>query len=146
MTERIEDLVDIPTGGLTEELADKYNGTKVKIARIVPDANGNTVQTIKSRWKDNKQLPEGQFVDVKAVVLETDAIGIDEAGKPIVIKQQINLKTHPVTGKLGFSKHEKSTAYKFFKMLKINKVEEAIGRDVVIVKSGDDRLVISIPN
>lgn len=145
----INEINEIQQGGLTEELADSYNGNKVKIARFVPNEEGTgDMHKFKSGFKDGEQLPEGQFVESKCVYIETEPYGIDEAGNPLTVKQKINLK-QDINGSWGFPTSDRSTAYKFKKMLKINKIQECIGREVIVVKTTyKDRpyMTVSIPN
>ena len=133
-------LGDIPIDSITEVIADKYNGTKVKVKNVFTDIQ-------KTSWKNNVKLPEGEYVEVPVVVVETEVFGTDAKEQPLAIKEKFSLKQ--VGNKVGISEHPKSKARKLLKMLKINRVEEAIGREVLIVKSVDDnnrvKLVISLP-
>jgi hypothetical protein len=144
MTEQFDigDLVDIPSSSITEEIADKYNGTKTKVAKVY-------VGEKTTAWKDGVKLPDGQTVVVPVVFVETEVFGKDAKDQPLFKKEAFGLKK--VGNKVGFSDHKKAKGRRFMKMLKINKIEEAIGKEVLIVKSvfgaANDRfdLVFSIP-
>lgn len=131
----------LPSDSITEEVADKYNGTKVKILSVTPG-------TKRTSWKDGAQLPQGQFVEVPVVYVRTDVFGQDAKGQPLSVEENFNVVKR--NGKVGFSDHKKSKAKRFMKMLKINKIDEAIGREVVVVKksfdSGRCALIMSIPD
>ena len=138
--ENLSDIVDIPTDNITKEVAQKYNGTKVKITKVYPGLK-------KTAYQNNVKLPDGQTIEVPVVYIETDVFGIDAKGQPLLKKTSFNLQK--LNGKLGFSTSPKTKARKFMKMLKINRIEESVGRDVVIVStSKNDRfdLVMSIPD
>jgi len=124
---KLEDLKPVPVGGLSEEDMDKYNGTRVKIGKVA-------IEYTESRWKDGVELPEGQTVRVPQVAVETEPIGQDALGQPITVKEWFPLKQNKVTGEWGPSLHPKSKCKKFFDLLKINRFEEAVGREVVVIK------------
>ena len=145
MTENINlnELEDIPAEAITEEIADKYNPTKVKVKSVVTG-------TCKSYWKNAARLPDGQFEIVPCVTMETEVFGTDAKGQPLSAKIDLKLQKS-LAGKWGFSTGQKSTGRKVLKMLKINNIQEAVGKEVVVVKtvggkSGRPFLVISIPN
>jgi len=136
----LNDIIDIPTDDITEEIAQKYNGTKVKIANVKPGKKTTS-------WQNNQKLPDGQTIEVPVVYVETEVFGTNAKGQPLSKKTAFNLQN--LNGKLGFSTSPKTKARKFMKMLKINKIDESIGREVVIVStSKNDRydLVMSIPD
>lgn len=123
----VDDLENIPTGDLTDDEKNKYDGTRTKIANI-------TVKEKDSRFSNGKELPEGQTVKVMVAVVQTESLGLNSLGQPITVKEEFNLKKHPVSGRWGPSLHEKSKSKKLFNKLKVNTFKECIGRDVVVVK------------
>lgn len=128
MTSDIDDMGAIESGGLTEELIDQYNGTRTTIAEVKL-IDGTTA------WgEDGKPLPEGQQRPIKQLQVSTASIGTDKAGNPIVIREKFNLKKDKVTGKLGWSMHEKSKSFKFLQNLKLNHFKDVIGKPVIVVK------------
>jgi hypothetical protein len=144
------DIPEIPQDGLTDELADKYNGSKVKLAKFIPALNGGFIHEDKTSWKDGKKLPDGQFEITQVVFVETEPYGKDNNGNPLMVKLKIPLKKNKVDGKWGYPTSDGSTASKLKKMLKINKVDQCIGKEVILVKTvskkGRPYLVISIPD
>jgi hypothetical protein len=128
MTEyNVDDLVDVPVGGLTDEDKDRFDGVKSKVAKVL-------VQEKEVPFQNGQMLPDGQTVKVTVAVVESEPIGTDALGNPIVVKEEFNLKQHPVTKKWGASRHEKSKANKFFAKLKVNSFKECIGKDILVVK------------
>ena len=129
----LDDLVAVETGELSEEDKNKYDGTKVKIAKAY-------VKPKKTKYgPDGKQLPEGQTLDTFVTILETESVGLNNLGQPIVVKEEFNLKKHPVTGKWGPSLHEKSKSKKLFNKFKINTFKEVIGQSIVVVKKASEK-------
>lgn len=129
MTEyNIDDLVGIETGELSDDLKNQYDGTKTKIKSAI-------VKEKETKYGlDGKPLPEGQTRKTMVVILETEAVGKNSLGNDITVKEEFNLKQHPVSGKWGPSLHEKSKSKKLFNKFKVNTFKECIGRDIVVVK------------
>lgn len=128
----IDDLVDIPTGQLSEEDKAKYDGTKTKIAKA-------GVEEKESRYKDGELLPNEETIKVMVAVLETESVGTNALGQPITVKEEFNLKKHPVSGKWGPSMHDKSKSKKLFNKLKVNNFKDCIGKDIVVVKKVSEK-------
>lgn len=122
----LEDLENIPVGGLTPEEMDKYDGTRAKIER------GEVIDDEIPFGEDGKQLPEGETRSVKKVVFYTEPVGTDVLGNPIVVRENLNLKHNAATNKWGPSQHEKSNTFKFMKRYSLNHLNEAIGKEIVI--------------
>jgi hypothetical protein len=134
----LEQLEDLPTNPVTDEIADKYNGTKVKVKSVEPGSE-------KTSWKDGKQLPQGQTIEVPVVFVETEVFGTDAFGQPLKVKESLKLQT--INGKIGF-RGDMSKGKRFMRMLKINSIKDAVGREVLIIKKVSktrSALVISIP-
>jgi hypothetical protein len=123
----VDDLVEIPTGQLSDDDKNRLDGTKTKIAKV-------SVKEKDSIYKDGERLPDGQTVKTMVAVLETESIGINALGQPITVAEEFSLKQHPVSKKWGPSMHEKSKAKKLFNKLKVNNFKECVGRDIVVVK------------
>jgi len=124
----LDDLVPIETGQMSEEDKDKYDGTKTKIANI-------KIALDETKWgEDGKELPNGETRQVYVAIAETESLGSNSLGQPIIVKEKFPLKKHPVTGKWGPSLHEKSKAKKLFSKYKVNSFKECIGQSIVIVK------------
>lgn len=149
----IDNYENIPSSGLSEDLADKYNGSKVKIAIIHPPSPKKSIFAINDKivngttYKAGTKLPDGVFDDGMEVILETESYGVDNQGNKLTASLSISMK--PWKGSWGFSTHEKSTAYKVCKMLKINHIKESLGKEVILVKTmtkkGNPKIVISVP-
>lgn len=129
MTEEysIDDLVEVPTGQLSDAEKDALDGTRTKIAKVF-------VKERDTAWKDGEKLPDGQTIRVMVAVAETEQIGVNALGQPITVQEEFGLKQHPVSKKWGPSMHEKAKAKKLFNKLKVNNFKECIGRDIVVVK------------
>lgn len=123
----IDDLENIPTGELTEEEKNKYDGTRTKISKIY-------VKEKETKYANGKELPEGQTIKVQVANVETEPIGTNSLGAPLIVKEEFALKKHPITGKWGPSLHEKAKAKKLFNKLKVNTFKECIGKDVLVIK------------
>lgn len=128
----VDDLFGIEKGGLTEEEMDELSGTKTTIA-------SHGIIDRDSRYQDGKELPGEQTVSVKKLEVRTAPIGTDKAGNQITVTEEFNLKIDKVTGKWGWSKHEKSNSFKFLNSLKINHFTECIDKPVVVVKKVTDK-------
>lgn len=139
----VNSLEDIPTGQLTEDEKDAFHGTKTVIASAVVKK-----KQVPFAEEYGKMLPEGQTREVVVVEIETKSIGTNKLGQPVTVREEFPLKRHPVTGKWGPSRHEKSKSDKFFKILKINGFAECINKPVLVIKkvrqSGTTYLGLSI--
>lgn len=125
----LSDLVDIPSGDLSDEDYEKYNGTKVEIAEVIP-----MKKQVPFAEEFGKMLPDGQTREVAVAIVVTKPIGTNALGQPITVKEEFALKKHPITGKYGPNKHEKSKTFKFFNLLKVNSFQECVGKQIVVVK------------
>ena len=134
MTEiNIDDLVGIETGELSDELKNQYDGTKTKIKSVI-------VKEKETKYGlDGELMPEGQTRKTMVAVAETESIGKNSLGNDITVKEEFNLKQHPVSGKWGPSLHEKSKSKKLFNKFKVNTFKECIGRDIVVVKKTSEK-------
>lgn len=129
----LDDLVPVETNEMSEDDKNKYDGTKAKIAKV-------TVKPKKSKYgPDGKMLPEGETIDTYVAVAETESIGSNSLGQPIIVKEEFPLKKHPITGKWGPSLHEKAKAKKLFNKFKVNSFKEVIGQSIVIVKKQSEK-------
>lgn len=116
-----------PIGGLKPEDIDKFDGTKVNVARIWSEER-------EVPWsKDGKDLPVGETRKVMVFKVETEALGVDDLGQPIIHVEEFPLKQLP-NGNWQPSGHPKSKSKKFYDKMKINKFSEAVGKEVLIVK------------
>jgi hypothetical protein len=141
-----EELIDTSKVGLVsadrinDEVADKYNGTKVKVLKVEPGKKRST-------YKDNKPLPQGEFIETPCINVTTENFGTDAFGDPLFVTEQLGLQNRG--GKWGFSDSKKSRGRNFMKNLKLNSINEAVGREVLVVKkvrqNGKATLVINIP-
>ena len=136
---QIGDLKSVPSAGLSDEDINKYDGTRVRVARVYVDYQ-------ESRYEDGSELPEGQTVKVPFAFVETEPIGQDALGQPIAVTERFPLKRNPTSGEWGPSLHQKSKSKKFFDLLKINKFEESVGREVAVLKrlSGTGRAFLGV--
>lgn len=125
---KIEDLENVPTGGMKEDDVEKYNGTKVKVGRV-------WVENGESRYENNIELPDGRTVTVPFAYIETEGFGEDELGNPFMLDARFPLKRNPANGKWGPSTHSKGKAKNFFDLLSINSFPEAVGKEVLLVKT-----------
>lgn len=123
----IDDLVEIPNGQLSEEDKLKYDGSKTKIAKA-------SVEPKDSVFKNGQRLPEGQTVKTVVAILETESIGINLLGQPIIVREEFSLKQHPVSKKWGPSMHEKSKSRKLFNKFKVNNFKDCIGKDILVIR------------
>lgn len=128
----IEDLENVPTGGMKESDVEMYNGTKVKVARV-------WVANEETRYENGKELDDGKTVTVPFAYIETESFGEDDLGTPLTIKERFPLKRNPVNGKWGPSTHSKGKAKNFFDLLSINSFPESIGKEVVLIKTSYER-------
>jgi hypothetical protein len=142
---KLEDLEYVQSGGPSEDEMDKLDGCRVKVDKIeiVDDTTRYT------KGDDGKQiiLPEGQSVPIKKIKLTTVEFGQELIGRPIVHTEKYNLVKKD--GKWIVSLHEKASTAKFLAKYKLDKFENAKGKDVVIVKKTNpetkkSRLTISI--
>lgn len=124
---KLEDLEDIPSGEMSDDEMNKLSGSKVKIASAIPTQK-------EVGYKDGEPLPDGETEEVMVVRITTVPFGKDIIGRDIVIKEDFGLKRHPTTGNWGVSHHPKAKSQKLFNLLKINRFEEAIGKEILIVK------------
>ena len=135
------DLDYMTSGGPNEEECSKLDGFRVKIVdvKIIDDV---------SRYDNlGNELPEGQEVPVKKIQLTTDEFGQELIGRKIFHIQSYSLKEKD--GKWIVSLHEKSNTGQFLSKYKLDRFENAVGKEVVLVKKTNpntkkSRLVISI--
>jgi len=123
----LSDIGDFYPGGiLTDEQKSALDGSRAKIAKV------STV-TEKSKFGlDGKELPLGQTIDVLKVRVETTPIAKDPNGNDVTIRQSFSLKFE--SGKWKVSHHEKSHSAQFFAKYGINRFEDALGKEVILVK------------
>ena len=150
----LDDLNPVPTGGISEEDMDKFDGSKTKIASIVPEEMDSIfcVEKVKIgdvEYKPGDPLPEGYTQKGYVAIVKSEQIGMDALGQPVVVTEHVSLKKHPHTGKWGPSLHEKSKAKKLMTKYKVNTLKECIGQPIVVIKkigekSGKPRLCFSI--
>jgi hypothetical protein len=119
------DLEYIKSGGPSDEEMDKIDGIRVKIDSI------NIIEAT-SRFQDGKPLPEGMEIKVKKLELTTVPFGASLIGRDIVHKERYNLKDK--SGKWIVSLHEKASTAKFLATYKLDKFENAKGKEVLLIK------------
>jgi len=106
---------------------EKYNGVRSKIAKAYKG-------TKLSDYDENSVYKEGLQREQPIVTVETDVIGETDAGEPITVKNDINLKVNPKTGNLAFSTHPKSNSAKIFAKFNVTTFEELIGKECLVVE------------
>lgn len=120
------DLDYVKSGSLSDEEMDKLDGFRVKIARISIEDDSTPY------GEDGNILPDGQKRPVKAIQLETEEFGLEQIGRNTVHRERYSLKLKD--GRWTVSLHEKSKSAQFLSKYKIDKFENAIGKEVVLIK------------
>lgn len=115
-----------PLGGLDAKDMDKYDGVRIKIARVWSEE-------VDDGWDKGVKLDEGVTVKAMKYFAETEPLCEDELGNPITVREKFPLK-HLPNGKWQPSGHPKSKTKKFYDKLGINKFSEAEGKEILIVK------------
>ena len=123
---KLEDLDYVKSGGPNDEELTKLDGCRTKIAKV---------EVIKdtSRYKDGKLLPDEEVVDVMKVRVETAMFGEELIGRTITHREKYNLKQE-VDGSWIVSLHDKAKTAQFLSKYKVDKFENAVGVEVVLVK------------
>jgi hypothetical protein len=123
----VDNLESVPTGQMSEEEMDNYNGVRTKIADV-------QVEWRESRWDKGQELPNGETVKVPRAIVYSESLGSNALGDPIVVREEFPLKQHPTKGSWGPSEHPDAKARKFLNYYKSNSFKDVIGRDAVVVK------------
>ena len=110
---------------LSDEEMNKLDGCRVKIASV-------EVINDTSRYKDGQLLPDEQEVEVKKIELLSELFGTDLIGREVTHRERYNLKN--ADGVWKVSLHEKSNTGQFLAKYGIDKFENAVGKEVVLVK------------
>ncbi|MCK5624981.1 hypothetical protein KAI04_04015 [Candidatus Pacearchaeota archaeon] len=127
MTEeyKLEDLEYDKGNALSDDEMNKLDGCRVPIAsvEIIDDT---------SKYQDGKLLPDDQEISVKKIELTSAPFGTALIGRDIVHKERYNLKSKDGAWKVSL--HEKSNTGQFLAKYGVDKFENAVSKEVVLVK------------
>lgn len=126
MSEELDNLEYVKSGGPSDEEMDKLDGSRVKIASC------EVIDSTSGFGLDGQPLPEGQERAVKMLKMSTEEFGTEQIGRSIVHVESYNLKN--VDGKWVVGMHEKSKTAQFLAKYKLDKFTNVVGTEVVIVK------------
>lgn len=116
-----------PERGWTDELMEKYDGTRVKVAKV-------WAEEVEKPWDEKGvMLNDGETKKLMVFKVETESVGPDALGEPLTYIEEFSL-IHLPNGKWQPSGHVKSNSRKFYDKMKINKFSEAVGKEIVIVR------------
>ena len=119
-------LSDIGPAPSTKVDPAKYSGKRVKVASV-------SVEKDITDYDEEGKFVQGLGREVDVVKMTTESIGTNEAGEQIYITEKVNLKKLE-NGKVVWSTHPKAGMMKLFAKYKINRPEELIGREVMLIE------------
>ncbi len=115
-----------PIGILTDAQMNELDGKRVKIAEV-------KTKYVKSKFGlDGKALPIGQTIDVPNVLCVTESVAKDVNDNDVKVTEWFGLKYS--NGRWNVQHGPKAKSAKLFAKLGINRFEQAIGREIVLVK------------
>lgn len=122
------DISQLKAGKKTDfelENIDEYTGMKVKIEKVY-------VRTKTTSYDEKGKFVEGLAREVKVCTFETEPINVIGSDKTFTLKGDVNLK---VTEEgITWSPHPKSGMVKLFSKYGINRPEQMIGKNVMLIK------------
>jgi hypothetical protein len=125
-----------PVTDFSEEEMTKLDGTRVKVETVVLHdfESGYAIEDCKINGKDYKageELPADVTVPAKEFVVTTVAPLVD---KELRVRERFSLKKRKKDGAWIASLHEKSKVYKALRKYNVNRMEELVGKDVILSK------------
>ena len=126
MSNGLDDLEYIQSGGPSKEELSKLDGVRVKIAKC------EVVEDVGPVYNEKGQLIEGQEQKVKKIYLETVPFGKELIERDIVHREKYNLKDKD--GKWVVSLHEKSKTGQFLAKYNLESFKDVVGTSVVLTK------------
>jgi hypothetical protein len=136
MTSESEVEYEKPVSDFSDEEMTKLDGTRAKVESVVLhdfDSNYAIEDCIMNgiAYKGGDPFPEGASVPAKEFVLTTVAPLVD---KDLKVRERFPLKKRKKDGKWIASLHEKAKVYKAIKKYGVNRLDELVGKDVILSK------------